>query len=111
MVGTVASVTQTNIDVDFEDQKRITYPVSETGRDYDLGDKVVVTPNRVLGKASEWQLSVADITVLDAQTTASSTSTSSNPDVSSSPSASTSGEVETSEVETQAEVEPVRGLW
>lgn len=111
MVGTVASVTQTNIDVDFEDQKRITYPVSESGNDYDLGDKVVVTPDRVLGKVSEWQLSAADITVLDAQTTVSSTSTSSTPAASSSPSPSTSGEAETNEVEAQAEVEPVRGLW
>ena len=119
MVGTVSSATQTNIDVDFDDRERITYPIPESGNDYDLSDEVVVTPERILGKVSEWELSAADVTVLNpvSTTTSTVTQTSAQPDV---PSATSTSAISQTEVEveddadieeTENEAAAVPGLW
>ncbi|MEO0375907.1 MAG: hypothetical protein AAF329_15040 [Cyanobacteria bacterium P01_A01_bin.17] len=117
MVGTVAAATQTNIDVDVEGRERITYLIPESGNDYDLGDQVVVTPDRVLSELSEWQLSATDITVIDPEVSSSSTVTSevqassTSIPVTEEVESTDTDEVEVDEVETQTEVEPVPGLW
>lgn len=109
MVGTVASATQTNIDVDIEGKERMTYVIPESGNDYDLGDTVVVTPTRILSRVSDWQLSAADVTVIQPVETVSSVQTTTAP---ATPSTSVVVETETSsEAEVETEVEAVPGLW
>ena len=119
MVGTVASATQTNIDVDFDDRERITYTIPESGNDYDLSDEVVVTPERILGKVAEWELSAADVTVLNpvSTTTSTVTQTSVQPDMPSATSTSALSQTEV-EVEDDSDIEEtdneataVPGLW
>jgi hypothetical protein len=111
MVGTVSSATQTNIAVDFEGSNRVTYPIGESANDYDLGDQVVATPDRLLGQLSSWELSKTDVTVVTPVANVPIPSTTTGAEVNTTPAPVTTETTPYDPSTEVQEVQPVRGLW